>query len=166
MKIKTISISAFFSAVIFIFTAYLLHFPVGAGGAYLHFGDTFIYLAASFLPLPYAAAASAFGAGFADFACGFPVWIPFTVIIKTLMVLCFAGKDKKILRPARNKIAPVLAGIICIAGYYAAEGMISGSFIVPLESLPFNILQAAGSMIFYFVIGAVFDSRGLKERLL
>ena len=56
--------AALFAAIITVVTAYVLHIPTGNG--YIHLGDSFIFLAASLLPLPYAIAAAAVGAGLAD----------------------------------------------------------------------------------------------------
>ena len=57
--------AALFAAAIAVMTAYLLHIPLPTGG-YIHLGDALIYLAACLLPVPYAAAAAAIGAGLAD----------------------------------------------------------------------------------------------------
>ena len=60
---KTIRIvtTGIFAAMITVMTAYICHIPYGANGGYIHFGDTMIYLAAVFLPRPYALAAAAIG---------------------------------------------------------------------------------------------------------
>lgn len=67
-KTKLMVLSALLAAMIFLSVAYLFHIPVGANAGYVHLGDAFIYLAAVLLPRPYAFAASAIGAGFADIA--------------------------------------------------------------------------------------------------
>ena len=56
--------AALMAAFITLVTAYVLHVPFPGG--YVHIGDTLIYLAACLLPLPYAVAAGAIGAGLAD----------------------------------------------------------------------------------------------------
>ena len=70
--------AALFAAMITVFTAYVLRIPAGNG--YIHLGDSFIFLAASLLPLPYAIVAAAVGAGLAD-ALTAPLWVIATVII-------------------------------------------------------------------------------------
>lgn len=77
-----------------VMTAYICHIPYGANGGYIHFGDALIYLAAVFLPRPYALAAAAIGGGVADLLTA-PMWIPATVIIKMMIVLPFSGKQGK-----------------------------------------------------------------------
>ena len=52
--IQLICVTGLFAAMIAIMTAYICHIPYGANGGYIHFGDALIYLAAVFLPKPYA----------------------------------------------------------------------------------------------------------------
>lgn len=47
-KMKNLTLSAMFAAVIMLMILYLFHIPVGSSGGYVHFGDAFIYLAAAF----------------------------------------------------------------------------------------------------------------------
>ena len=42
------------AALICVTTAYIFHIPFGVNGGYVHIGDSLIYLAAAFLPTPYA----------------------------------------------------------------------------------------------------------------
>ena len=76
VKLKRIVLTGLFSALIFVFTAYI-HVPTGAG--YTHAGDGLIYLAACILPTPYAVAAGVVGGALADGLSGYPIWIPATV---------------------------------------------------------------------------------------
>ena len=56
-------------------------------GGFVHIGDAFIYLAAALLPTPYAMVCAAIGAGLADFATGYAIWVIPTMIIKPILVL-------------------------------------------------------------------------------
>ena len=60
-RLRLLTLTGIFAALICLFTAYICHIPVGPNGGYLHFGDTFIYVAASLLPQPYALLAGAIG---------------------------------------------------------------------------------------------------------
>ena len=93
-KIKKMVLTSLFSALIFVFTAYI-HVPTGAG--YTHAGDGLIYLAACILPTPYAVAAGVIGGGLADGLSGFPIWIPATIVIKAITALFFTNKSDKII---------------------------------------------------------------------
>ena len=41
-KMKNLTLSAMFAAVIMLMILYLFHIPVGSNGGYIHFGDAFI----------------------------------------------------------------------------------------------------------------------------
>lgn len=90
---KRITATAVMAALTTLMTAYIFHIPVGVNGGYVHLGDTMIYLAAAFLPLPYACAAGAIGGGLADLLTA-PVWAPATIIIKMLICLPFSSKEQ------------------------------------------------------------------------
>lgn len=152
-----------FAAMIMILTAYICHIPYGANGGYIHFGDTLIYLAAAILPRPYAMAAAAIGGGLADLFTA-PAWAPATILIKMLLTLPFTGREGMILNK-RNIVAPFLAGMICVAGYYLAEGILFGSFTAPAASVFGNVVQASGSMLIFFALGFALDQAHIKNRL-
>ena len=126
-KTKKLCLSGLFTAVIFVTTAYFFHIPVGANGGYLHFGDAFVYLAGSFLPAPYAMAAGAVGAGLSDaLSPGGIIWLPATVVIKSLVALCFTSQCKTILCK-RNYLALGGACILTLVGYYLAGAVLTGN---------------------------------------
>ena len=85
-KLRQITFTGLMAALITLFTAYIVHIPVGVGGGYIHLGDALIYLSAALLPAPYAMAAGAIGGGLADLLTA-PMWAPATVIIKILIVI-------------------------------------------------------------------------------
>ena len=146
-----------------VITDYICHIPYGENGGYIHFGDALIYLAAVFLPRPYALAAAAIGGGAADLLTA-PMWIPATVIIKMMIVLPFSGKQEKILT-IRNWAAPFTAAAISATGYYLAEGILFGSFITPAASLAGSLIQSGGSAVFFFALGAAFDRARVKGKI-
>ena len=94
---RLLTSAAMFAAMITLTTAYLFHIPIGANGGYIHFGDAFIYLAASLLPMPYACAAAAIGGGLADFLSGVPIWVIPTMIIKPLTAVWFTSHSERLL---------------------------------------------------------------------
>jgi uncharacterized repeat protein (TIGR04002 family) len=161
--LRNIILSAVFAAMICVATAFLPKIEIGTGG-YVHIGDTFIYLAASMLPLPYVMLAGAVGASLADVLAGYPVWAPATFAIKALMALPFSSSGAKFIT-ARNAAASVGAGLICTAGYYLFESVFISSFAAALASAPFNLIQGLASMVLYLVVGYAFDRLNLKTRL-
>ena len=110
--------------------------------------------------------ASAIGACLADTVSGAVVYIIPTAIIKIASALCFSSKTKKIIS-ARNIIACILSAILCVGGYYVAEVIILGfDLVVPLASVPFNLIQAVSSIAIFLVLGAVFDKTNLRNKFI
>ena len=160
-------LSALFAAIITIFTAWLFHIPIkiGSNTAYLHFGDAFLFLAASLLPTGYASAVAAVGGGLADLFCGSAVWAPFTIVIKALIAACFSSKGKKILSK-RNLFAFIPALFITVIGYYIAEAIIYGNWITPALSVLGNVVQIFGSAVIYIFVSVALQKIGIKNRLI
>ena len=163
--IQRVVMTAVFAAFICMTTAFLLHIPVGTAGGYIHLGDAFIYLAAAFLPTPFAMAAASIGAGLADVLTGAPHWVLFTVVIKAAMAACFTSKNTKVLC-VRNTIAAAAAGVVGMVGYYFAEVLLFGNWIAPLWStLTGGSVQAIGGAVLFWLCGAALDRANIKSRL-
>ena len=159
-KIKLMTITGVFIAIVFVFTAYL-HIPSHTG--YTHVGDAFIYLAACILPLPYGIAVGAVGALLADCLTGYALWAPGSVIIKTAAVIFFSRKSKKIICP-RNLMGLIPAWIICIGGYYLYEALITGNFTTPLAGIPGYITQSVLSSVVFVALGLALDKIKFKNQ--
>lgn len=143
------------------------------GGGYVHLGDAMIYLAASFLPLPYAMAAAAIGGGLADVLSGFASYAPFTVVVKALLTIAFTYKKEKILTK-RNWIAPLFGLVITPGIYFFADAILvkvssesswSISFGSAVPGIIWNLAQAAASLVVFYIAAAAFDKLGLKKKL-
>ena len=160
-KLRYITLTGLFAALITLFTAYIFHIPVGVNGGYIHLGDALIYLAAALLPAPYAMAAGAIGGGLADLLTA-PVWAPATIIIKILIVIPFTSKNPKLLNK-RNLIAPVIALLITVTGYYIADVILFGKEAAFLISVTSNSIQGLGSAAVFYIIGAALEKAGIKR---
>lgn len=158
-KLKFMCLAGLFTALTFVFTAYL-HIPSHTG--YTHVGDGFIYLAACLLPSPYAVLVGAGGALLADCLTGFAIWAPGSVVIKTVAVLFFSHKNKKIVG-WRNAIALLPSSTICIGGYYLYESLITGNFIAPLSGIPGYITQSVLSSVLFVLLGLAMDKWNIKQ---
>ena len=160
-KIRLMCIAGIFTAIVFVFTAYL-HIPSHTG--YTHVGDCFIYLAACMLPLPYAMFVGAGGALLADCLTGYAIWAPGSIIIKTVAVLFFSRKSARIIS-IRNLLALIPAWAVCIGGYYLYEALITGNFVAPLSGIPGYITQSVLSSILFVVAGLAMDKLNAKNTL-
>jgi len=162
-NLRRLVMTALLAALVTVFTAFIGHIPLpGATGEYLHFGDSLIYLAACLLPGPCAVLAGALGAGLADLLTSAVYAIP-TVIIKTCIALCFSAKREKILCP-RNALALLPAAGITLGGYFLASCVLT-NWRAALLTLPFNLLQAAGSAAVFVLLALAMDRAGLKKRI-
>ena len=157
-----LTMTGVFAAMITIMTAYICHVPYGANGGYIHFGDALIYVAAVFLPRPYAMAAAAIGGGMADLLTA-PLWAPATIMIKLIITLPFTSKEGRILCP-RNIIAPFLAALLSATGYYLAQGILFGSFVSVLASFAGSAVQSGGSAIIFLALAVALDKAHMKSR--
>ena len=160
VRLKYITLTGLLAALITLFTAYIFHIPMGLNGGYIHLGDALIYLAAVLLPAPYAMAAGAIGGGLADLLTA-PMWAPATVIIKILVVLPFTSRHSKIFTK-RNIVAPLIAMLITITGYYLAEVILYGKEAAFLISVTTNSIQGVGSAAVFYILGAALDKAGVK----
>lgn len=162
-KVKNLTATGIMAALITLMTAYICHIPMGANGAYIHFGDTLIYLAAALLPRPYALAAAAIGGGLADLMTA-PMWAPATIIIKMLMVLPFTSKATKIV-VHRNVLAAVIGYLFTGVGYFLAEYILFENPAVFWVSMSQNLVQSVGSAVLFVVFGLALDKVHIKNRI-
>ncbi len=166
-KIRLLTLTGLFAAMVYLLTAYL-HIPTGAG--FTHAGDGVIFLAASLLPTPYAAAAGAIGGALADGLSGFAVWLPATLVIKAVTALFFSSKGDRVITK-RNIIAIVPSLVLCVVGYSLYQGIfmsdnVSAAAIrAAFVQTPAYCIQIAASSVLYIFTGAALDRIGIKKRL-
>jgi uncharacterized membrane protein len=143
-KTKTLVITSMMVAIIFIVT-YLVSIPVPSMRAYINLGDSIIYCAGLLIG-PWAAIAAAVGSALADWALGYPLFIPATFIIKGLMGLV-CGLMMKNGKFPRFLITSVIAGLIMVIGYAAYEVIISGGWGYAVVTFIPNLIQLAGGVV-------------------
>lgn len=158
-KLRLLTVTAMFAAAITVTTAYLLHIPIPTGG-YVHLGDALIYLAACLLPVPYAAAAAAVGAGLADLLTA-PMWVLPTLVIKALIVLPFTSRGERILC-RRNVTAVFIAGVFSPAAYALAGCVLTGTLTSFVPQFLGTLVQGIGSGALFLVIAPAMDTVKLK----
>ncbi len=161
VHLKNVVLTAVFAAIVYVLTAFL---KVPTHQGYIHIGDGVIMLAAALLPMPYAMAAGAIGAGLSDFLSGYAMWVLPTVIIKVLTAAVFTSRKNTIINK-RNMIAVVPAFIICVAGYYLASAVLYGDLAVALADVPTNCIQSGASLALFVFLGLSLDKVGFKKRL-
>lgn len=135
--------------------------PIPFTQGYVHPGDAMIFLSVLILGYKYGAAAAAFGGMFGDLLGGFAAWAPWTFCIKGIMALILGIIIEAAFRKKERSrstlmfieiIAMILAGAFMTAGYYVAEGIMYGNWVVAAVGIPWNIGQFAIGMVLAMVL--------------
>lgn len=123
VEVKSLAVAAAFSALIMLATMFLkIPGPTG----YYHLGDGMLYAAAIILGPARGAVTGAVGSSLADLAGGFPVWAPWTFVIKGVVGYVIGSLAKNGTSLSRNVLAMVAGAIITIAGYSLATALMYG----------------------------------------
>lgn len=141
---KMLVINALFIALTLVATMFInIRLPIMGNGGLIHLGNVPLFLGAFIYGKRTGAIAGAFGMGMFDLISGWTAWAPFTFVIVGLMGWVAGLISEKVkLRPViANSIAVAAALVIKIAGYYFAEVILYHNWIVPLGSIPGNIVQ-------------------------
>lgn len=144
MSVKQIVLISLMIACVTVGTM-VIHIPMPSTNGYVNIGDTMIFISSILFGPVVGMIAGGIGSALADLLSGYAHWALFTLIIKGLegyLVGIIIGKSS-------NKAKIVLATLIgaseMVIGYYIAGGILEGSFIVALESIPGNIFQGVSS---------------------
>lgn len=143
-KIKALSMHALFIALTFVATMFInIKLPIMGNGGLIHLGNVPLFIAAFIYGKKTGAIAGAFGMGLFDLISGWTAWAPFTFIIVGAMGFLAGLISEKApgKRALVNTLAVVAALIVKVVGYYFAEVILYGNWIVPLGSIPGNVMQ-------------------------
>ena len=168
-KTQNIALAAVFAAAVTALT--MLHLPLPREAGYVHIGDSMIYLAASFLPAPYALVAAAIGGALADMAFGYFNWMPFTFVIKALNVVPFAlyykysQKSQQKIVTIPSVLMSLVSGVITIVLYFFASWIVYGNAATAWLDVPGSVVQAVGSSVIYCLAGVALDAAKVKNKL-
>ncbi|RKD27588.1 TIGR04002 family protein [Caminicella sporogenes DSM 14501] len=133
-----------------------IQIPVPATEGYIHLGDSMIFLAAVFFGSRYGMIAGGIGSSIADILTGYTHWAIPTLIIKGLMgyiVGKIADNERYDLINLRNIISLIIGALWMVIGYYFGGAVLKGSFLVPLASIPSNLIQGFGGAVLFLPIG-------------
>lgn len=136
-------ITAMFIALTLAATMFInIKLPIPGNGGLIHLGNIPMFVAAFLFGKRTGALAGGIGMGLFDVFSGWTMWAPFTLIIVGAMGFASGAIAEK----SKNKLigftfAVILACMIKIVGYYFAEVILYHNMIVPLGSIPGNIVQ-------------------------
>ena len=154
-KTYELVICAIFVALTYVATWLInIRLPFMGSGGLIHLGNVPLFVAAMLYGRKTGAVAGAFGMGLFDLISGWTAWAPFTFVIVGCMgfVVGLITEKWRVKPIIANTVAVIAALIIKIVGYYFAEVILYHNWIVPLGSIPGNVLQVvvAGIIVIPF----------------
>ena len=139
-------------ALVFLSTFFLnIKLPISVNGGLVHLGTAMLFIASILFGPKKGALAGAIGMGLFDIVGGWLLWAPITIVARGLQGF-IVGKiawsnGRKGSSLALNVIATIVSIPFMIAVYYFGEVILYGNWIVPLTSIPGDLLQNALGMI-------------------
>lgn len=149
--IRSLTIIALFIAMTYVATWLInIRLPLVGQGGLIHLGNVPLFIGAMLFGKKTGMLAGSIGMGLFDLMSGWTAWAPFTFIIVGAMgfVVGWFGEKKPISNATINGIVSlVIALIIKVVGYYFAEVILYGNWIVPFGSVLGNVLQVGTAAV-------------------
>ena len=163
---KTVVINGLAIALVFCAAMFIhIRIPIAGIGGMIHLGDLPLFVFALLYGSKTGALAGALGLTLFDMLSGWVLWAPFTFVIAGakgyVLGMAWAGVDGAGVTGAgmtgagvaevgmsgatfrRYWLSVAAAALITVAGYYLAEAFLYGNWLLPLGSVPVNLLQVA-----------------------
>ena len=152
-SVQFLTITAAFVALTYIFTAFInVKLPIAANGGLIHLGNVPLFIGAILFGKKTGAIAGGIGMGLFDLLSGWTLWAPFTLVIVGCMGFVVGAVTEKKKSFPFYLLALLLACAIKIGGYYLAEAVIYQNWVVPLTSIPGNLIQVGAAAIITLVV--------------
>ena len=135
ITVSEITMCGVFAALTFLLTRYIQVQIIPAKGGLVHLGNVPMFFAAAFFGKRVGAICGGVGMALSDVLSPWIVYAPATLIVVGLMGFVFGLIVKK---------KPTIVNLIVaikLVGYYLFEVLLTSSFVVPLASIPGNIMQ-------------------------
>ena len=133
-------------ALVFVATLLLnIKLPITANGGLVHLGTAMLFIVSILFGPKKGAAAGAVGMGLFDLVSGWTLWAPFTFLIRGLQgyivgkIAWSRGHNGNSF--GFNLLGTIISTPFMIAGYYLCEAILFRSWIIPLASIPGDIVQ-------------------------
>ena len=144
--------TAMLVALVFLSTFFLnIKLPISVNGGLVHLGTGMLFIASILFGPKKGALAGAIGMGLFDLVGGWLLWAPITIVARGLQGFIVGkiawSKGRKGSSLALNVTATIVSIPFMIAVYYFGEVILYGNWIVPLTSIPGDLLQNALGMI-------------------
>ena len=132
-----------------VFVATWIAIPTGLGGN-INLGDSMLLLGSWLLGGAWSIVACALGASLTDLLGGYAMYSPGTFVIKALMgiaAILVYRCTKKLPSLLRCVLSGLAAEAVMVVGYLVYEAAFLGLGVGALIGVPFNLLQAAASIL-------------------
>lgn len=145
-------ISALLIALVFVATVFLnIKLPIGGNGGLVHLGTGMLFTASILFGSKKGAIAGSLGMALFDLMSGWTIWAPGTFIARGLQgyivgkIAWSKGKNGNSI--GLNLLGMIVSIPVMLVVYYLYESIIFGNWIVPLGSIPGNLIQNAVGII-------------------
>ena len=143
VSVKSLAITAICLVLVYVFTAVVnIRLPFAPNGGVIHLGNVPLFVAAILFGKRTGMIAGGIGMALFDLLSGWTLWAPFTLVIVGCMGFVVGAVTEKKKSFPFYLLALLLACAIKIGGYYLAEAVIYQNWVVPLTSIPGNLIQA------------------------
>ena len=157
----------------------LFRIPVPFTQGYVNLSDAMVFLAVIILGYRYGAVAAGLGSLLGDLMAGFPMWAPWSLVIKATMAIVFGlivrsaaagpGLPKKKISyrgfVSAEIIGMIVAGLMMTAGYWVAEGIMYSNWIVAALGIPWNIAQFGIGGVLTVVLNNALAKTSLRDKM-
>lgn len=147
-KIRTFDLilTGMLIALVFVATLTLnIRLPIAANGGLVHLGTGMLFIVSIMFGPKKGAIAGALGMGLFDLVSGWALWAPFTFVARGLQGYIVGKIAWSIGRNGNSMPINLLAAIssvpVMLAVYYLCERVLFGNWIIPMASIPGNLVQ-------------------------
>ena len=152
-RVKSLAITAICLVLVYVFTAVVnIRLPFAPNGGLVHLGNVPLFVAASLFGKRTGMIAGGIGMGLFDLLSGWTLWAPFTLVIVGCMGFVVGAITEKRKNMGFIVLALIAACAIKIVGYYFAEVVIYGNWVVPFTSIPGNLIQIGVAAVITLII--------------
>lgn len=152
-RVKSLAITAICLVLVYVFTAVVnIRLPFAPNGGLVHLGNVPLFVAAILFGKRTGMIAGGIGMGLFDLLSGWTLWAPFTLVIVGCMGFVVGAITEKRKSMGFIVLALIAACAIKIVGYYFAEVVIYGNWVVPFTSIPGNLIQIGVAAVITLII--------------
>jgi uncharacterized membrane protein len=147
-SLQELTLCGVFTALICIFTMFIqIQIIPGSKGGMVHLGNVPLFFAAAMFGKKVGGVGGGLGMALSDLLSGWTLYAPITFIVVALMGYVFGSIVDKKPTFLRLTLASASALVIKLAGYYLGELILYRNAVLPIASIPGNILQVVSGAV-------------------